>query len=378
MRYIIIAGCVSQLEDVVQHVGGIRQECQQQQGGKGGGAAPPAPDYRGAAQEQAASSREVTDVQNWANRPNLQTPWGATTWDAEKGQDPGTGKDVTKWSGSVTLSPDQQAALDSQMRIQAGRSGGAETLLDQATGNFQKEFNWDGMPAAPGNIEDAQKSNYELMSKMFEPGRTQQRAALDTRLANMGVSSDSEAYRRQQANLGEQFGRQDIQTAIEAQNQGRTQAAAQMQLRQQAIAEEAQRRGMTLNELNALLTGQQVSMPQMPSFAAASRAEPVQALNAAQMQGNYGLQAANLNQSTGADYGSMAGAGIGLASAAMMMCDRRLKKNIKSFGNGFYEYEYVWGGPRMVGCMAQDVQRVRPDAVIRHASGYLMVNYARL
>ena len=32
----------------------------------------------------------------------------------------------------------------------------------------------------------------------------------------------------------------------------------QNQLRQQAIAEEAQRRNMSLNEMNALLTGQQV------------------------------------------------------------------------------------------------------------------------
>ena len=37
-------------------------------------------------------------------------------------------------------------------------------------------------------------------------------------------------------------------------------------LRQQQIGEAMGRRGQSLNEINALLSGQQVGMPQMPTF----------------------------------------------------------------------------------------------------------------
>ena len=38
--------------------------------------APEAPDYVGAAEQQADSSRIVTEQQNWANRPTQITPFG--------------------------------------------------------------------------------------------------------------------------------------------------------------------------------------------------------------------------------------------------------------------------------------------------------------
>ncbi len=48
-------------------------------GGKG--KAPAAPDYLGAAQQQAAASKELTNIQNFANRPTINTPFGSQSWD---------------------------------------------------------------------------------------------------------------------------------------------------------------------------------------------------------------------------------------------------------------------------------------------------------
>jgi hypothetical protein len=84
--------------------------------------------------------------------------------------------------------------------------------------------------------------------------------------------------------------------------------------RQQAIAEQAQQRGMSLNELNALLSGQQVSMPSFPSFTAAGRAETPQYVNAANMQYDAALDAFNARQ--GGLGGLMSGA-FSLGSAAL-------------------------------------------------------------
>ena len=78
-------------------------------------------------------------------------------------------------------------------------------------------------------------------------------------------------------------------------------AAFQNQLRQQAIAEQMQRRGMSLNEMNALLSGQQVGMPQMPTFNTAGRAETPQILQATQMGYDAALGNYNAQQAAGAN-----------------------------------------------------------------------------
>lgn len=62
--------------------------------------------------------------------------------------------------------------------------------------------------------------------------------------------------------------------------------------------------------------------------------------------------------------------------------DVRLKTNIVKVGTrddglNVYEFNYVWGGPRRVGLMAQEVQNVYPDAVAE-VDGYLTVDYGKV
>ena len=279
-------------------------------GGKG--STPAAPDYRGAAEEQGQASKEAMTEQTWANRPTLTTPWGRQDWTASAGVDPATGQPVTKWASDISLSPEQQAALDAQQDITMGRSEAAKELLGQATEGFKTPFDWGGLPSVPGSVSDAQKSAYETMSAGLEPGRTRQRSALDTRLANMGLGMGSEAYKGAQQDLADQFSLQDKGVMAAAMGEGRADIGAQQGLRGAAIAEQAQKRGMTLNELNALLTGQQVNMPQMPGFSQAGVAQTPNLLDAANMQGNFGLQQAQMKQQQGAQTGQL------LGSAAMV------------------------------------------------------------
>jgi len=42
-----------------------------------------------------------------------------------------------------------------------------------------------------------------------------------------------------------------------------------------------------------------------------------------------------------------------------------------------YEYEYIWGGGRQIGLMAQEVNAVYPHAV-GVVDGYLTVNYSQV
>lgn len=85
-----------------------------------------------------------------------------------------------------------------------------------------------------------------------------------------------------QAGLGLQ--RDQLQFQAQA-----AQANYQNALRQQAINEELLRRGTSINEINALLYGQQVGMPTMPGFMGANQGQGVDYSGAAGQQGAFDL-----------------------------------------------------------------------------------------
>jgi hypothetical protein len=220
--------------------------------------------------------------------------------------------------------------------------------LDQSGNEAQRLY---GMQM--GTAQQGYQQN--LGAAQFQNQALGQASALD--LANMQAGNQAMS---QQYGLNQQYANQ------------------QNQLRQQAIAEQMQRRGMSLNEMNALLSGQQVQMPNMPSFNTAGRAETPNITGA--MQSGYDAQLGAYNADQAA-FGNLLGAGAQLGSAAFMFSDRRLKSNIKRVGThaiGVGIYDYTMMGMSQRGVIAQEVQAVRPDLVKRHASGYLTVNYGGL
>lgn len=89
-------------------------------------------------------------------------------------------------------------------------------------------------------------------------------------------------------------------------------------------------------------------------------------------------QQANANQ-TNAQNGFYNALGQ-LGSAAFMLSDSRVKTDVSQVGtldNGLpvYAYRYIWGGPMQIGVMAQDVEKVKPEAVTEFG-GIKAVNYA--
>ena len=82
--------------------------------------------------------------------------------------------------------------------------------------------------------------------------------------------------------------------------------------------------------------------------------------------------------------GSTAGQALGTVAslagiAGMFMSDRRTKKNIRKVGAldndlPVYAFKYKHGGPTQIGVMAQDVEKVKPEAV-GALDGIKLVNY---
>jgi hypothetical protein len=67
----------------------------------------------------------------------------------------------------------------------------------------------------------------------------------------------------------------------------------------------------------------------------------------------------------------------------IVVSDVRLKRDIVPLarldsGLGLYRYRYTWSDQLYVGVMAQEVEAVRPDAIVHARDGYLRVDYGRL
>lgn len=189
----------------------------------------------------------------------------------------------------------------------------------------------------------------------------EQRRAMEVRMRNQGLGPEDAAWKAQMAGIGQQetdaYGQlqadaitqglgeqaqlwnqgmgarqQSVQERMASsafRNQAANQAFNQMlaanqqnfgqglqasnyanQLRSGQLTEMMQRRGAGLNEIQAIMQGQQVQTPQMPNFAQGQAAQPAPIYGAARDQANYEAQYNPWSQALQA--------GVGLGSAYLM------------------------------------------------------------
>ena len=130
------------------------------------------------------------------------------------------------------------------------------------------------------------------------------------------------------------------------------------------------------------MSGSQIQAPQFQQYTGGGQIGAAPVAQAATNQGNYDTAAYNakMNALSGLyqGIGSIAGSA---ASAGIAKSDIRLKSNIVKVGDhpkGFGIYEYDIDGHRERGVMAQEVEKIIPEAVLEHPDGYKMVNYGAL
>lgn len=243
--------------------------------GKKSSSPPPSPDYVGVAQTQGQLDKEAAVNTTWANRPTVTTPFGSQSWNSWATTDPATGTPVTAWQTNIGLNPGLQSALNSQINVQGGRSKFAEDLLGRVEGAYADPVDYSQFEGY-GQVGDPTTSRdraLETINELRAPNVAQRRDALETQLANQGIYRGSEAYTRSMSDLGDQEHRGDLLAFMQADDAATNQLGRELRsaeyanaLRQMQIGEAYQRRGQPLNELNALLSGQQVNMPQIPNF----------------------------------------------------------------------------------------------------------------
>jgi hypothetical protein len=317
---------------------------------------PPAPDYAGAAKATAEADLQMAREALKANRPKQITPWGTTNWT----QNP----DGT-WVQQVDLDPTAQQALDNQQLIQGGMSRQALSMLPQVQSAVGNGFDMSKISEMPdlgfGAVEGIQDSIMERMQPLLDRRRNN----MEAQLATQGITRGSEAWNEGQQDLT--FGENDayaqaVQKAMAAYD---TITGRQVQGRQQNLQEQAWLRSLPINELNAVLTGNQVQAPQFSNFTNQSTTRGADMFGAANAAGGYATDVYN-QQAASRD--NMISGLFSLGSSAAKASDIRVKENIAKIGvtpGGFnvYSFNYIWDDEPQVGVMAQEVEQVLPEAV---------------
>lgn len=249
-------------------------------GKKSGPAAPAAPDPVATANAQAAANKDAAITQAGLNRVNQYTPQGSITW-SQNGVD---ASGIPQYSQTQTYSPEQQALYNQQNQVAQGLGSLAQNNISRVADAQSKPFSFDGMTplqtgVQQGNLQygtanpqaktdvgwaggiqstygnggaiktdfaqggpltynvggqdfngaaaQAANATYQQAASRLDPQFSQQESDYRARLANSGISENSDAYRREMDNFARskndaynQATYSSIAAGLQAQNQG--------------------------------------------------------------------------------------------------------------------------------------------------------------
>lgn len=224
---------------------------------------PKAPDPSYVSGQQTQSNLNTAISQARLNNVNQVTPMGSLTYDETGGKTDYAGNWVPQFTATTKLSPEQQKLYDTQTRV----TQGAYDLADQYTGRIgqatAQPFNYEGLPEAPTYNEDYRRQQLDTIMQRNQPQMDRDRAQLEQRLADQGVTMQDPAYRTAMDQYGRSVNDFRLGADTQAGNSAAQQFGLEAQTRDRSIAERANLRTQPINEVAALLgTGQGVQGPQ--------------------------------------------------------------------------------------------------------------------
>lgn len=322
---------------------------------------PKAPDPAATAAAQSGLNRDTAQTQQLSNMVDQVGPDGALTY-AQSGTNSfvdSSGKTVVvpKFTATTSLSESQQK-IKGQTDAASLNLG---TLANEQSGKIRDLLN---TPFEYSN-DDAEKWAYDLGAQRLDPRFKQEQEALRSQLIASGIRPGSEAYDQQMSQFG--------QTKTDAYNN------LALTGRQQGFQEALTQRNQPINEISALMSGSQVSMPQFASTPQTSVAGV-----------DYSGLVSDKYKADSASSAAKMGGLFGLLSAPFSLgnikSDRRAKKDIRQISNlrnglPWYEFRYLDdpdNAPVRQGVMSDDVRIVMPRAVGVDDEGIDFVNYDKV
>jgi hypothetical protein len=330
---------------------------------------PKAPDYMALAREQTQMQKDINRETLAANRVNQITPYGSLDYTQ-------TGTDQygnPTYTATQTLSPEQQKLYTQNTGLSSGMLAGAEKGLASYQDVLENPT-VDQSQLAQIGINPGETYSDAIMRRL-QPQMQQQQESFDAKMANQGVMPGTQAYDAAYRNFTQGQNDQRTSAITGGMNVG-------MQANQQGFNQAAYNLTSPLNMINSLRTGNQVQNPNYVNPAQQANTAAPDLMGASQQGYSTAMSGANAASAANSNFmGGLMNLG-GTLGAAYMLSDERLKKNIKRIGThilgiGIYAYDYIWGEPS-IGVMAQELEKVMPEAVITTDSGYKAVNYAML
>lgn len=391
--------------------------------------APKAPDYSGLAKSDAEQQRITANELTRANRP--------TQIDAQGNRMDWSQDAAGNWTQKETLNPEAaagNAAMQTELYKRMAAAGAQpgfkppDTLkYSDATGGYLYDAMNQAGPIANFDANTGKAvadAMYESSMSRLRPENERTQSSIDNKLRQQGLQPGTEAYDRAMKNLmtsqgdvtsklaldstgaGYQSAMDMYRTALEGQGQRFSQEASineQNRARQgQRYDQSAGNAGRRMQEqgqrFNQALTTSQAPMneamgyqqlfagrpgSQFQGFSGATGYNPASMTNAAQNTYNAKMGAANASAGKN---NNLLQTGATLGGAAIMASDMALKENIQPLDGkaslavllklGGYEYSWKDTGEEAMGVLAQEVEKVLPDLVVRAKEGHLMVDYA--
>lgn len=323
-----------------------------------GKSAPKAPDPAKVAAAQTESNIATAQEQARLAMTGQVTPFGSVEYVTDPTSPSG-------FRAVSTLSPEQQALLMQGQDLQAQYGGIAGEQLGRVGDTFATPFD---LSAARGReISDVQQT-------FLDPQWQQREQALQADLLNRGIRPGSEQYENMMRDFSDQRSQSYDRMFLDAWNMAN----------QAALTE----RNLPISDLQALGIGGQPQGVQPIGGAATPTPGVAPTDVAGPIYQNYQAELNSYNQGMGGLFGLAGSALGGWAQAGfpaiLGLSDARAKRDIMKVcddlrGWGVYVFKYLTDDVWRLGFMADEVERVRPDAVqVDAASGYKMVNYGAL
>jgi hypothetical protein len=293
--------------------------------GKKTPAPPPPPDPYKVAGAQTGANVNSAIASGVIGNVNQVGPQGSTTFNQSdtytmQGPD-GQSYQVPRYTQTTTLSPEQQQLYNQQTQLGSSMNQLAQGQVDRLGSVLGKPVDASGLPEVTNDFSADRKRVEDAMFARLQPQMDQARAGLETTLVNQGFQRGSEGFTREMDQEGRNAN--DARLAITERGLGEQQGLFGMQQanRQRGLTEMLALRNQPINEIGALMSGGQVSLPQVNGYQAPQiGAAPIgdYAYNSAALQNQqWQTQQQAAAQKQAALFGALGGlGGAGLYGAA--------------------------------------------------------------
>jgi len=271
---------------------------------------PPAPDYVGAAQAQGQANLQAAIASGIMNNPNVSNPYGTqtVTWQYERNK---AGK-IIRAIPTITqkFSPEQQGLYNQSVAAKSNLGRASISSSANVANRLKNGLDFSGLPGAPKNSGQRREDVIAAMMSRANQDIGRQRENTQSELIAAGIRPGTKAYAAQMDILNRQQNDAEQQAILAGGQEATRDFGMDTQSRQQALSEMLTQRQTPLNEVNALMTGSQVTNPFASGlgFQAGTNVQAAPIANAIGQQGQasmnmYNQQQANMNNNISAGAG---------------------------------------------------------------------------